>query len=203
MWPLLRAGDVLVAREPQPSPRRGDVVVFHPPESREGLVFVHRVTDVAPEGLSTRGDNNPRPDPWRIEPDRVLGVVNTLRRGGRDRRVRGGLLGLWQFRLCRVRRAATVMSRHVFRRAYAAVRSSRLLARLWQPRVAALRIATGRGAMVKYVWRNRTVARWWPEQGRFACRKPFDLFLTSPDASGRVGATAGGEGCASKAQTSP
>ena len=34
--------------------------------------------------------------------------------------------------------------------------------------------------MVKHIWQGRTIARWWPDDKRWECRKPFDLFLSPP-----------------------
>ena len=62
MWGAFRPGDYLVV-EPAPlaAIQPGDVVLYRgrDPEGESDDV-VHRVVDVAPGGLVTRGDNNPR-----------------------------------------------------------------------------------------------------------------------------------------------
>jgi len=35
--------------------------------------------------------------------------------------------------------------------------------------------------LVKYICGGRTVARWWPEQDRFECKKPYDLVIRRED----------------------
>lgn len=46
-----------------------------------------------------------------------------------------------------------------------------------------LMLMTPRGPLVKYVWRGRTIARWWIAARRWECQKPFDLFLSPPATS--------------------
>lgn len=51
--------------------RVGDVIAF----ARGGSVVTHRVVEVKPEGLVTKGDDNDAPDPWRVQRDDVRGEV--------------------------------------------------------------------------------------------------------------------------------
>jgi len=50
--------------------RVGDVITYRPPASTgiEGRV-THRIVDIDPAGITTKGDANARPDPWRLEPE--------------------------------------------------------------------------------------------------------------------------------------
>ena len=61
------------------------------------------------------------------------------------------------------------------------LRKSGLISRLWHPRITQIRLQTARGSLVKYSCAGRTVARHWPEIGRFECLKPFDLVIPRPD----------------------
>ncbi|MCP3858125.1 MAG: hypothetical protein GY704_00590, partial [Phycisphaeraceae bacterium] len=51
----------------------GDVILFMPPGGDQPIV--HRVVDVAPEGILTRGDNSLHKDPWRLTPGDITGRV--------------------------------------------------------------------------------------------------------------------------------
>lgn len=52
----------------------GDFIVFHPPHSSQ--TFSHRVYAVNANGtLTTKGDINGAPDPWRLRASNVLGQV--------------------------------------------------------------------------------------------------------------------------------
>ncbi len=49
--------------------RVGDVITFRPPAAAhvEGLV-THRIVDIGPAGIRTRGDAEPARDPWVLDP---------------------------------------------------------------------------------------------------------------------------------------
>jgi len=77
--------------------RVGDVILF---VSKENLV-VHRIVGIAPEGISTRGDNNNDDDPGLVAPEEIVGIVVSAWRGQLRRRIYGGRIGqIYQFILC-------------------------------------------------------------------------------------------------------
>lgn len=62
---------------PYHSVHAGDFIVFHPPGSSE--TFSHRVYAVNANGtLTTKGDLNGTPDPWRLHASNVVGQVSML-----------------------------------------------------------------------------------------------------------------------------
>lgn len=72
MLPHLETGDLVLARHAS-TPSVGDVVVFRP-DGLEATV-IHRIVRREPDGaFLTQGDNNPTPDPWRIDTTEILGV---------------------------------------------------------------------------------------------------------------------------------
>ena len=71
--------------------RVGDVAFFLPP--RSGCPIVHRIVRVTPLGISTLGDNNPREDPYLLQPHDIKGQVMASWRGQLCRRIHGGLRG--------------------------------------------------------------------------------------------------------------
>ncbi|MCO7218777.1 signal peptidase I [Klenkia sp. PcliD-1-E] len=70
MTPYAPAGSlVLVVDVPGTDIRSGDVVAFRPPapfEVVDGRPILHRAVEVADGSMTTKGDANPDPDPWRV-----------------------------------------------------------------------------------------------------------------------------------------
>lgn len=167
--------------------RPGDVVVVQGPNQQANNTdrLVHRVITATPGGLITRGDNNPCPDATPVTAVNLLGQVTHVQRNGKVYRVRGGRIGLLRARLLRVwrrtwRRAWRLIVQ-IGRWPYRRLRQSGLAARLWKPSITQISLMTKDGPVIKYVFGRWTVARWWPQNNRFECRKPFDLFLHRPD----------------------
>jgi signal peptidase I len=61
--------------------RPGDVITYRPPASAgvDGMV-THRIVEITPQGIRTKGDSRPGPDPWVLDPEGpvVPRVVFTL-----------------------------------------------------------------------------------------------------------------------------
>jgi len=186
MLGTFRPGDYLTLEAvPIAAIRPGDVVVYRGVD-REGEPdeVVHRVVAAGTGGLVARGDNNPCSDSVLVTADNLLGRVSHVERDGKVRSVRGGRWGLlraWVFRTWRLtqRRGWRLMA-FVGRWPYRGLRSSGLVRRLWRPAVVKVRVETENGPLVKFVCGQRTVARWWPQTGRFQCRKPYDLIIRRP-----------------------
>jgi signal peptidase I len=177
MRPTFRPGHLLYVRPEAHRIAPGDVIVF----AREEGHVVHRVIAVTASGLITRGDNNRLNDPQPITPEQVIGRVELVGDKDRLRPVRGGRTGLVAARFGWAVRRVMLWLRRAFWKPYDALRrfspSRRLLARLFASQVAQVHLQTPDGALIKTVFRGRTVARWWPDQRRYECLKPFDLFL--------------------------
>ncbi len=183
---VFRPGDYLTL-EPVPIAeiRPGDVVIYAGrDQAGEPEDVVHRVVARAPGGLVTRGDNNPHADHTLVTAENLLGRVTHVTRGGRTWPVRGGRWGLWQARAFRAGRRVLGLTWRLIvpvgRWPYRALRRSGLVARLWRPAIVRLRLETANGPLVKYIRGGRTVAWWWPDQGRFRCRRPYDLIIRRP-----------------------
>ena len=77
MQPTYDFGDLLLITA-QPAYAVGDPVAYHVPagELGAGMLVVHRIAGVAPEGgYMMRGDNNPADDPWRPGSELIAGKV--------------------------------------------------------------------------------------------------------------------------------
>lgn len=158
--------------------RCGDVVAFRRPgTARPGHQVAHRVQARKVEGLVTRGDQCRTIDRAIVTAQDLIGRVSAVEREGETRPVLSGRWGqTWAVALRLWRRLAPAVGWP-----YRRLRSSGLARTLWRPQLAQIRLETEVGPMIKYIHRGRTVARWWPTEGRFWCRKPYDLVLPRPD----------------------
>ncbi len=88
MSPFIKDGDVVtVSPLGGRRPRTGEIVAFlHP---RTGKAAIHRVVRMRDGRFSVRGDNAFGPD-GALSPDRILGAVTRVERGGRNVRGTGG-----------------------------------------------------------------------------------------------------------------
>ena len=81
----------------------GDVIVFFSKEKKK--VVVHRVIAKADGAISTIGDNNDAPDPWRLTKENELFLVTArVDLQGKEFAISRGKAGLREFRRHRFRR---------------------------------------------------------------------------------------------------
>ncbi len=173
-----REGDLLGAVPVSESAiRPGDVIAFYKTEP-DGAVkrVAHRVKRCLKDGFVTQGDGDPLPDPQTVPFESVIGRVELVLREGRRSPVLRGRAGqLWAAHLwlrSRVKQAG--------RWPYSVLKQSGIVRRLWHPRIEQIRVASAEGTWVKYIHRQRIVARWLVEENRFWCRKPYDLIIERP-----------------------
>jgi hypothetical protein len=102
MNPTLEQSDMLEVMPGSGLLRRGDVILFLSPDG--GQAVVHRIIEGGSRGIRTRGDNNPREDPWLLQRSDVVGRVVAAQRSGRRRKIAGGQSGLLLARFVRLRR---------------------------------------------------------------------------------------------------
>lgn len=162
----------------------GQVVIFrlHDPDDKDKEV-VHRVISLTPNGLITRGDHNHHIDPDLLTADNLVGLVTHFERNGITRQVGGGFCGLQHARCCHTRLKLWRCIKNLGRRPYTWLRNSALIKHLWRPSIIKVRVKSEDGPLVKYVFRGRTVAQWWPELKRWECDHPFDLVISRPEMS--------------------
>jgi hypothetical protein len=176
-------GDRLIIEQVQlASVRPGDVVVYRVLNHQgERDMLVHRVMGVATNGLVLRGDNNFCDDKTPVAQNNLVGRVSHVDRGGKRVPVRGGCSGLliarvshgWRFLRHIMWKFLRIMGRWSYRR----LRDSGLIQRLWKPSILKIQLMTANGPLIKYVYRNRTVAFLWPHKDRVTYRKPYDLVM--------------------------
>ncbi len=175
MHGTFRPGDLLYV-EPAAleDVRPGDVVLFSSGEG--GASLAHRVQARVASGLLTRGDAHSLPDPAPVTAERLVGRVRFYERRGQVHPVRGGVAGRLWAALLRLRRRLL----RAIGVPYGLLRQSGLVRRFWRPAVERVYLEGVEGPVVKYVHAGRTVACWWPGDGRFWCRRPYDLVLDFP-----------------------
>ncbi len=114
MYPTLKEPDYLeICPYNGATPRRGDVVYFRSPHT--GMMVVHRIMALRPEGLSTKGDNNPHRDPCLVPVNDLEGRVVAARRSGREQSVRGGTMGMLYYCYARMSRRARTAAGRLYR----------------------------------------------------------------------------------------
>jgi signal peptidase len=73
MVPELNPGDLVIDRPAKDGYKVGDVITFRHGEGAD--LVTHRVIDITPDGIKTKGDANRTADVWTIPQDLVQGVV--------------------------------------------------------------------------------------------------------------------------------
>jgi hypothetical protein len=180
-------GDQLIIEKVLPgNVRTGDILIYRAVDQK-GLSdeVVHRVIGSTPDGLMVQGDNNLHPDGTRVNEQNLVGRVTHVEREGKRHRIQcrrsGLLIARFSHGWLNVRRILWRSVRATGRKSYYWLRESGLISRLWRPNVVKVRLLTPGGPMIKYIWRNRTVASHWLNEGRFRCRKPYDLVMGSKE----------------------
>lgn len=72
MAPTIKPGDLVIDRPVSGAFAVGDVITF--PDSQAELV-THRIVEITPDGIKTKGDANETADVWTIPQASVVGVV--------------------------------------------------------------------------------------------------------------------------------
>jgi signal peptidase I len=177
MKSTFRAGELLYVRPHVQEVKPGDVVVF----KHDGQYIVHRVLSAGTAGFVTRGDNNTDIDASPVSPDQVIGRVEINENRGVFNSVRGGWLGLWLARFRFRTRSLGLGLRCVTGLLYRLLKATKFVGRIWKPAIYQIHIKNRAGRLVKYIYRNKTVAVWDMSLGYFECQKPFDLIISCPE----------------------
>ena len=179
MQPTFRPGQLLYIRPEVRDFTPGDIIVFFDPD-RPGYV-VHRIRAISILGLTTQGDNNLHRDPVPVLPDQVIGRVEQVEHQNQLHHVIGGKKGLVLAQSgLRLRWVLRLIS-PILGRPYRWLRRSGWVKQVWQPHMVQVYLQNDQGIVIKYIYRGHTIARWWPHNERFECRKPYDLILRRED----------------------
>lgn len=157
--------------------RSGDVVVFARQCANCRKEIVHRVVRQVPGGIITRGDASAYEDAGMVTDHNLMGRVCYKTRGGRTRRVHGGHIGLWRGLLLHFYWGMRRRAVRIIQPFYGRLKGSGFIGRIWQPEITRVCVNTRDARTIQFLYKNRVIARYWPEQGRFECRKPWDLVI--------------------------
>lgn len=170
-------GHVLYVRPESKKLRPGDVIVY-----RKGEYFiVHRVITVNGACVMTRGDNNSREDSDQIQLSQIVGAVEQVDDWGNTRQVTGGHKGLFLARLRWGFSAIFTWASPVVGAPYRWLKSSKLMIRIWHPKVIQVKTNSSLGPMIKYIVGGKTVATWIPNYKRFLCKRLYALVIFPPE----------------------
>jgi signal peptidase I len=178
MEPTLRTTDLLEIMPYNDRPVRvGDVVFFLPPESEQCIV--HRVIEVTPEGIRTRGDNNTSADPFLLKPVNIIGQVIAAWQGQQRRHIRGGWRGrlvaeLWRWFRLAIRSGYPLLRRYF--RGDRIIRWVRLcVSCVWKPRIIVFQADAEYSA--KLLLGTRIIGHYTRTQQTWHIHQPYRLLI--------------------------
>jgi signal peptidase I len=183
MFPTFRLGDYLeIVSFSKDDICPGDVIDFRRMNLQgEPEEIVHRVVAILEDGFITRGDNRLHCDLSPVQMEQIVGKVEIIHRRGGKKLVRHGINGLRIAMFQQLVLHLNYWARRLFRDPYHFLHFSGIISRLWQPVLNRLTLQTERGPLIKYIYRQHTVAVWDLTLKRFDCRKPFDLVIPNPE----------------------
>ena len=159
--------------------KAGDVILFR---TEQGNV-VHRVREVTPQGIRTRGDNNPRDDDDLVQWSQVLGRVEHVDTGDEIQLVTGGSRGLLRADFRWTTWSLFNRLRPGLGWLYRLLKVKRIVLCFWHPKIVQLALKSELGEMTKYLVNGKTVATWDPQTRQLTCRKPYDMVIQPPQES--------------------
>lgn len=160
--------------------KKGDVIIFRRTREEKSDFIVHRVADIAANGLVTRGDNCRVSDEGCLAAEDFIGRVIQYDRRGRICQAWNRRPGQLRAAVLHSRLHAIRLLKFFLRKPYVKLRESGLVARLWQPDIKAVHFETPDGPLVKYLHKGKTVAICWKRTNRWLAKRPYD-FIIQPE----------------------
>lgn len=178
MRPLFRPGDRIVFIPCRAEElRRGDVIIFTPPDQGERVV--HRVVSTGRGGIRTRGDANPRRDPGEVRQESLVGRAVYAERDGRPIPVAGGPVGCLTVACIRAFRRCDHAASYLLHPCYRVLARCGifrvLLPPALRPRVVSFKRDGARE--MQLVLGRRIIGRRPAGAGAWTIRRPFRLFV--------------------------
>jgi hypothetical protein len=178
MNPTLWEPDLLEVVPYQGRPmKRGDVVYFRRPSDEQ--MVVHRIMEITPRGVITRGDNNQSEDPYLVEPEAIVGQVMAAQRKKSRRHIAGGWQGIAALQCARKKRWLLAIGARLLGHSYHSLARTgiprRFLSPVFHPRVVSF--GEGYRRHMKLMMGDRVIGqydtrgRWW------RIYYPFSLFV--------------------------
>jgi len=177
MTPTFKAGDGLVVVPYKDKKiRPGDVIIFKPKDKPRNVV--HRVIKVGRDGVSTRGDNNNKVDPWLLTPDDITGRVVSVKRKNRVFHVSGGLRGrVYGLLILRYNMLIRKVS-GVLHSTYHFVSNTGIFRKILPlSNTQIISFKRQNGAELQLLMGRRIIARRLPGSEQWQIKRPFRLFI--------------------------
>ena len=173
-----RQGDMLLIDAAVLSELRpGDVVVFFRQRGSVRQEIVHRVARRFFDGVMTRGDAVACEDRGVVTENNFVGRVYRKERNGRISSVHGRWLGLCRGRTLHFYWKTRRQVVRTILPLYDTLKASGIIRRLWKPEITRICLASPNGRLIQFLYKKKVIARFWPEEGRFECKKPWDLVV--------------------------
>ncbi len=160
----LKNGDFLLIEYcPTENFYRGDIIAYRDEiKPKLNRIISHRIVNIKGEKFFTKGDNNKNPDMISVNTNNLIGKVIAYERNGKFHRVIGGMPGLikariWYF-FCH--------SGYLFFTKIKWILSAKIISesinRFWEHRIQKIKVNTKEGPVIKWIYRNRTLAQQLP-----------------------------------------
>jgi signal peptidase I len=173
-----KPGDKLIIEKiPFSRIQKGDLIIFGRAADEISDFIVHRVADIASDGLVTRGDSCRDRDSDPVLEENVIGRVMQYDRKGKIHKARNGWAGRLRAMMLHGRQQPLGAAKLIFRRPYRMIRATGFVARFWRPEIETILFKTPQGPLAKYVHEQKTVATCWIERNRWWIKRPYDLII--------------------------
>jgi signal peptidase len=178
MNPTLNKLDMLeITPYKKKRPKIGDVILFKPPH--QDCYVVHRIANVDPIGIQTRGDNSNIIDPWGLQKDEICGRVIAAHQGDKRRKIYGGFIGRLAGMSCLVRRKTNVLLVKLLGPAYRSLCTNGILRSLvpvrLTPQVAVFQ--SDANASHKLLLGKRVIGSYDTSLLQWQIRRPYRIFV--------------------------
>jgi len=155
----------------------GDIIVFE--RSGDGQAVVHRIIDLTPSGICTRGDGNASADRYLVQPEDITGRVIAAWRGNQRRKIPGGKVASIRVNLsCHRQRLNRLICDSLYPLYTTSARSGvihRLLPTRLQPRIVTFQ--TGDHQQLRLFLGRHSIGHYEDDWNRWIIRRPFRLLV--------------------------
>jgi len=157
--------------------KKGDLIIFSKKSGDENDFIVHRVVDLTPKDLVTRGDNCRDRDQEPVIEENIIGRVTKYDRKGKIQKAWNGRLGMLRAGALHTRLQIIRILKFFLRKPYLMIRESGIVAKLWRPEIEIMHFETPDGPLIKYVHKGRTAAIYWIDANCWQIRRLYDLII--------------------------
>jgi len=175
-----KPGDKLfIEKVPIGQINRGDLIIFTRAFEKKSDFIIHRVADIVPDGLITRGDNCRERDFGLVTEKKIIGRVILFERREKSYGAQNGLLGLLRAKALHGRIHVARAMKFFLRKPYILTRNSGIIKKFWHPEIEIIHFKNPDGSLEKYLHRGRTVAIHWSKNDRWNLKRFYDFIFRS------------------------